>query len=150
MHAMLVVLGFLSSLGLLVLATRLRRSALAPRSWPTVSAIVRCAEVVLHPAGPGPERSTYAARVLYDYTVEGKLYHGDCIAAGMQDSDRRGYPDSLVLRYATGNVAFIHHHPTEPARSVLEIHPRGAGLLPAAAGVALMAASAVALLMLAF
>ena len=138
MIAALPVLCMLFGAWLLIAAAGQRQRSLAERGWPRVLAYVRASEVVSRPDGPGPDPSRYAARVLYDYTVGGHLYHGDCISEGMNFSDRRGYPQSLVLRYATGNVASVHHHPTDPARSVLEIHPRGAGLLNGLAAFALL------------
>lgn len=145
----LALLTLLAGLGLFITAVRQRRASLEAKSWPTVDGIVRAAEVVFHPAGPDAAAPAYAARVRYDYSVDGQLYHGECISTGLVDSVLPAYPDALVLRYAPDNVALIHHHPTHPARSVLEIHPRGAGLLVGTAALALLAASAVAFLALA-
>ena len=134
-------------MGLLAVAVAQRRRSLAAWAWPTARGIVRAAEVERHASGRGGAGpASYSARVRYDYVVDGQTYHGDCISDGMGRQDAPGYPDSLVLRYAPGNVAQVRHHPRDPARSVLEVHPRGAGLLAAEAGLALLAAGVVAFL----
>lgn len=106
-----------------------RRRALAAQGWPTVWGVVRAGEVVHEAAGThGHAGDTYHADVRYDYVVEGLDYHGTCISTGMTDEATPGYPDALVLRYAPGNVTRVRHDPVDHARSVLEVHPRGAGL----------------------
>jgi hypothetical protein len=130
---------------LVALAASQRSRSLLAWTWPTVRGIIRAAEVVRHAHGVGGNGPpSYMARVQYDYDVEGRSYHGTCLSDGMPEDHTRGHPDALVLRYAPGNVTLVHHHPGDPARAVLEIHPRGAGVAAALAGSLFLAAGGVA------
>jgi len=135
----------LIGLALAAVSIQQRRTSLAAWRWPTVPGIVRQSGVTRHPGGPSGHGSpTFAATVQYDYTVDGRLYHGHCIWTGMPEERARSHPDLLVLRYAEGNVAQVRHDPADPAHSVLEIHPQGAGLAAGMAGALLLVAGGLA------
>lgn len=133
----------LGGLGLLILALGQRRSSLESTHWPTAQAIILASDVVLHPGMSGGNPA-YQAYVNYDYEVDGRTYHGNCISVGLTPESTRAHPDTQVLRYAPGSVAQVRHHPTEPGRAVLETHPRGAGLGAAVLGVLLVGAGCAA------
>lgn len=135
MFSALSLLALVIGAGLIVLAVRQRQHAVAAWEWPTVMGIIRTSAVVETPVGPGGAgHVTYLAKVQYDYVVKAVTYHGDCISDGLTADRTRDYPGTLALRYASESGAQVHYDPTNPARAVLEIRPRGAGVAAGALG----------------
>jgi hypothetical protein len=70
---------------------------------------------------------TYAARIAYDYSVEGVRYTGDRVSYGHYDTEDEADAGEVVARYPPGTAVKVHYMPGNPAESVLE---PGSGGLP--------------------
>ena len=124
----------------LVIGTRNVLSAKRSSAWPAASGVIRQSAVVRHSGTHG--KSTYNAKVIYDFTVHGKKYSGSTVAFGDYGSSGSGHARGIVAKYPEGKTVTVHYRPDAPATCVLEpgIHAQ-AYLLPGAGVFALVLAT---------
>jgi hypothetical protein len=71
---------------------------------------------------------TYAARIVYNYTVDGALLTGDIVKSGAVEYNWRGPAERVLGRYPPGLEVTVFVDPSNVGNAVLE--PGGSNLYP--------------------
>ena len=136
-------LGVLLAVGLGLLSAgawlvwRVRALGAASLTWPIAEGTIKSSRVATHDA-EGIEK--YVAKVVYDYTVRGKIYVGDCVRFGVYAGDRQEAQQD-VDKYPVGARVEVRYAPRQPQTSTLEpgiAGMSGGGLAIAAGGATLL------------
>jgi hypothetical protein len=96
--------------------------------WPSVDGAITRSTIERVTSGGGSSnlRSvTYAARIAYEYAVEGTRHTGQRISYGHVDTEAQSDADKVVKLYAVGRQLKVHYMPDNPGASVLEPGARG-------------------------
>jgi len=107
-------------------------SALIARTWPTVPGVVTGSWVDerMHArSGKG-----YAARVVYEYQVNGETLRSDRLYFGSNGPSSTGVDANIlteltVAKYSEGKQVTVHYNPANPKKAV--VATRGSFLYPA-------------------
>jgi len=115
--------GLISSVMMLVAIAQWMRVASA-RRWPVVPGTVLESQVVKSRNSHG----AWSCRpvVTYRYQVAAQIYQNDLLAFGARSLSQGGAAaekraQETVARYPVACQVEVHHHPDDPAQSVLEI-----------------------------
>ncbi len=92
------------------------RSSLRSNSWPTAEGNVVKSEVV---SDLSRGRLAYSADVEYDYSVQGKPYHGASVRVGNTTTKSRKDAEEIVSRFAVGKPVTVHYDPDNPSSCCL-------------------------------
>ena len=89
-------------------------------SWPTVTGTVTHSEVTTHRStSKGRPRTSYGARIEFDYTVEGTTYHGTRRTYRVVASSESAAKEA-VAAHPVGRTVVVSVDPSDPGRAVLE------------------------------
>lgn len=89
-------------------------------SWPTVDGTVTRSEVTSHRStSKGRTRTSYGARIEFDYTVEGTTHHGTRRTYRVVASSESAAKEA-VAAYPVGRTVVVSVDPSDPGRAVLE------------------------------
>jgi hypothetical protein len=109
---------------------------LATESWPVAEARILNSRIVRAPSIGGNRRqiTIWRVEVEYEYSVQGRAYHGQRISArAYEEQAKSGKPSaalsSVLARYPTGAIVPVHHSARNPQNSFLEIDRSGSRLL---------------------
>lgn len=126
----LVVLPILCMIvGLITLLIGARYALLAQssRDWPTTDGIIVSSDVEDHVSRatrtqgkPRKSRTTYSARVEYEYTVEEQKHVATRIGFGQYSSSDASHAREIVKKYSPGSAVTVFYSPQSPNMSVLE------------------------------
>ncbi|HQO58006.1 MAG TPA: DUF3592 domain-containing protein [Candidatus Omnitrophota bacterium] len=99
----------------------------ASQSWPTAQGVVVSSEVAAHRSRSrkGHHRTTYGAKVRYEYTVNGVQYSSDKISFGEYRTHNRGPAQATADRYPPQVEVVVYYNPDKPEEAVLEPGKRG-------------------------
>ena len=70
--------------------------------------------------GNGRSRTSYLAKVLYEFSVEGTMFNGDRIAYGEYGSSSPSDARRIVDRYPRGKSVTVYYMPDNPEECLLE------------------------------
>jgi hypothetical protein len=107
----------------LLIGLRSMQRAQESTNWPSVAAVIVSSSV---DSRSGNKGTTYQAKVLYDYTVDGTQYSSNRIGYGDYGSSNPGHAREVVNQYPKGSKVEVFYMPDHPEESVLEpgIHLR--------------------------
>jgi hypothetical protein len=109
--------------------------ARSSNEWPSVNGTITRSGIERETRTSGTSRSTtYRARVLYEYRVDGTAHSGDRISYGHYDTEKESDAANVVARYPAGRPARVYYQPGNPVESVLEPGSGGVPWLLAALG----------------
>ncbi|MEA2524269.1 MAG: hypothetical protein QOG89_3530 [Thermomicrobiales bacterium] len=89
----------------------------ASRSWPTAPGRILSVEVMRRSGRRGPKRRVHVA---YEYTAAGGTYRGSRIRYGHLSRVSRQRGEELRQSFPPDSSVAVHHHPSNPAVSVLK------------------------------
>ena len=95
---------------------RERALGTASLTWPKAEGTIKSSHVATYDAD-GIEK--YVAKVVYDYTVRGKIHVGDCVRFGTYAGDRQKAQHD-VDKYPVGARVEVRYAPRQPQTSTLE------------------------------
>jgi hypothetical protein len=128
MRALAATCGFLCfAVGGIVLLATVTQALQAKQAadWPTAQGRVVQSTVDVQEGKAVP----FSAHVEYDFTVDGRSYHGQRIAMGPTKRDRqRADVEAVLARYPAGQAVAVHYNPTNPGDAVLEPRLELAGM----------------------
>ncbi len=107
-----MLLDFAAIAGLLFYIAWARRRGRRSRSWPTVSATVTAARVVIG-------GKNWVPRIDYAYVFEGRAYTSHRRSLGITISRDRGTAESIVAACPVGSTVVASVDPNDPAYAVL-------------------------------
>ncbi len=103
-------------------------------SWPTVTGTVTHSEVTTHRStSKGRPRTSYGARIEFDYTVEGATHHGTRRTYRVVASSESAAKEA-VAAYPVGRMVVVSVDPSDPERAVLEPGWDWSNAIPIAVG----------------
>ncbi|NOZ22599.1 MAG: DUF3592 domain-containing protein [Planctomycetes bacterium] len=70
-------------------------------------------------SGKGGNRRRYRPIIEYQYTVQGKTYHGERYDRARISSSSRSYAMNVLAKYPKGSVCKVYYDPDAPESSVL-------------------------------
>ncbi|CAN5429313.1 hypothetical protein BH10PLA2_BH10PLA2_33050 [soil metagenome] len=82
-------------------------------TWPSISGVIVASEIEAH------DEMT-AAKIRYEYVVEGKILEGRAVSFGDVGSSDSSHAQAIVKKYPVGTQVSIFYEPSNPTRSVLE------------------------------
>lgn len=71
------------------------------------------------------DSTTYAPRILYEYSVAGKTYQSRTYRYGQWSTSDRGYAERIVAAHPVGRTLAAYYNPRDPADAVLTVTPDG-------------------------
>jgi hypothetical protein len=86
--------------------------AKAGETWPTAPGKIVSSSV--------ESKRTYEAKVVYEYTVNGKVYSSGRLTMGNINTGDPGRARLIVDRYPPGKAVTVHYSPQDPSRCLLE------------------------------
>jgi Protein of unknown function (DUF3592) len=92
------------------------RSSLRSNSWPTAEGNVLKSEVATDLRRGQP---VYSAEVEYDYSVQGKAYHGAIVRVGNMTTKSRMDAEGIVAQFPVGKPVAVHYDPADPSACCL-------------------------------
>jgi len=101
-------------------------------------------EIRLHRTQP----ADYADRILYEYTVKGRVYHSQAVDLQARDVRDRSAMYALVAAYPTGKAVTVWYDPANPSHALLVPQTGGANSDPRLLTARLIAAAGACLLAL--
>jgi hypothetical protein len=96
--------------------------ARASLAWPRVEGKILSSKVERHEStgNKGKRRTTYGAKVLYEYSLDKNIYHGSRVAYGDYSSSDPGHAQGIVNRYPPVSTVHVYYMPNDPSVSLLE------------------------------
>lgn len=92
----------------------------ASAGWPTVQGTVTHSEVTRHTStSKGRTRTSYNARIEFDYEIDGVRHHGNRRTYRVTSSSQSGAQEA-VDRYPVGSTVTVSYDPDDRTRAVLE------------------------------
>jgi hypothetical protein len=92
----------------------------ASAAWPTAPGTVMRSEVARHTStSKGRTRTSYSARIEFDYKLDGVKYRGDRLTFKVTSSSESGAQET-VDRYPVGSTVRVSYDPDDRTRAVLE------------------------------
>lgn len=92
----------------------------ASAGWPTVQGTVTHSEVTRHTStSKGRTRTSYNARIEFDYEIDGVRHHGNRRTYRVTSSSQSGAQEA-VDRYPVGSTVRVSYDPDDRTRAVLE------------------------------
>jgi hypothetical protein len=88
------------------------------KSWLAAQGVITDSSVESH------GKSSYGAKVVYDYTVNEKSFSGRRVAFGSYNISRSG-AQNIVNRYPKGKTVSVYYDPNNPQACVLEAGVKG-------------------------
>jgi hypothetical protein len=89
-------------------------------AWPTVAGTVTHSEVTRHTStSKGRTRTSYNARIEFDYEIDGVTYRGDRLTFKVTSSSQSGAQET-VDRHPVGSTVTVSYDPDDRTRAVLE------------------------------
>lgn len=116
-------------------------------SWPTADGTIEQSKVEFQ--RPDPRKSgTYAQRIRYAFTLDGRRYSGTRVAYGDYSSSDRSHAQGIVDKYPVGKQVRVYYLPGQPEECLLEpgVKPQ-VWFLPGFGAVLLIAGSLMFLLL---
>ena len=112
----------LIGIGISIWGAVVLKNAKASESWPSVLGEVTESHVVKDTDRDSDGRydTSYHAKVVYRYEVEGAEYTSDTVSFGEHGTDKPGPANEIVKRYPKDGEVKVHYHPQKPETSVLE------------------------------
>jgi hypothetical protein len=94
--------------------------AKASAAWPTVTGTVTHSEVTRHTStSKGRTRTSYNARIEFDYEIDGVTIRGDRLTYKVTSSSQSGAQET-VDRHPVGSTVTVSYDPDDRTRAVLE------------------------------
>jgi hypothetical protein len=112
--------------------------AQASADWPAVDGTITRSTIERISSGGGsgrPRSETHAARIAYEYSVDGNRREGSRVSFGHYDTADEADAARVVKRYPAGTNVKVHYMPGNPGESVLEPGTRGLPWLLLALGI---------------
>jgi len=108
-----------------------RRKLKESLDWPTVGGTIVQSDVqkTMNRDHDGGYESSYTARVIYRYMVDGKSYDGDRIAFGQLSYSRRDRAAAELAPYPLNAQVAVYFNPHKPTDSVLVRSAKGSALI---------------------
>jgi len=97
--------------------------AKASTDWPTTQGTVVASSVERHRTTGSKGRSsstTYHAKILYKFSIEGTTFNGDRVAYGDYGSSSSSNARQIVNRYPKGKSVTVYYMPGNPEECLLE------------------------------
>lgn len=113
------------------------KKAYESRSWPGTPGTITSAYIQTshHRSSEGRSSTSYAPKVSYRYTVEGKTHMCDRIAFGGASGGMESWAKAVVDEYPSGKQVTVHYNPQDPSVAVLKTGFSWGALLLVLAGV---------------
>ena len=93
----------------------------ASSKWPSVKGTIKKCEPIRSSSNEKNRHSTvYHARVIYEFTVDGKTFTGDQYSYGEPTQGSYSSADSAKKQFPQGTGIKVHYDPADPRESVLE------------------------------
>ena len=86
--------------------------------WPTAQGVVQRSSVEYHDSDEGG--GTYHAEVMYEFTVDGATFSGNCVAFGDYGSSNPSHARRIVNKYPKGTAVNVYYMRENPEVCVLE------------------------------
>ncbi|MFH1299426.1 MAG: DUF3592 domain-containing protein [Planctomycetota bacterium] len=103
-----------------LLGLPLIEQAKASKNWPTTEGVVLNSKVVTHRSS-NSSSSTYSAKVIYRYQVEGQNHEGKTVWFGSDlSTSNRSLAEETVGKYPNDKKVTVYYDPQDPAAAVLE------------------------------
>ncbi len=87
-------------------------------SWPTTEAVIQRSSVEYHRGSKGG--GTYHAEILYEFTVNDRVFSSDQVAFGDYGSSNPSHARRIVNNYPQGKKVAVHYQRENPEVCVLE------------------------------
>jgi hypothetical protein len=96
--------------------------ARASADWPSIRGRIVESSVdrYLGKRPKGRSRTSYYARILYEFSVDGTTFYGHRVAYGDDSFRYKSDVQDIVSRYPKGKDVIVHYMPGNPAESLLE------------------------------
>ena len=95
--------------------------AQASVKWPTVAGEIKTSSVESYISRTRSEsETTYHAKVLYEYSINGTKYNGNRVAYSDYGSSNPSHARSIVNRYPKGKTVIVYYLPDNHEESLLE------------------------------
>jgi hypothetical protein len=92
------------------------RSSVRSNSWPTAQGNVVKSGVA---ADMRQGQLVYSADVEYDYSVQGKAYHGKNVRVGNMTTKSQADAEEIVTRFPAGKPVAVRYDPADPSACCL-------------------------------
>ncbi len=92
-------------------------------SWPTAEGVIQRSSVEYHRSSKGG--GTYHAEVMYEFTVNDRVFSSDQVAFGDYGSSNPSHARRIVNSYSQGNKVTVRYLRENPEVSVLEPGMKG-------------------------
>ncbi len=90
-------------------------------AWPTVEGEIIASSIeTQYSTGTEVSSSTYHAKILYEYTVNGTIFTGHRVAYGEYGTGDPAHAERISDKYPKGMAVFVYYMPGKYRESVLE------------------------------
>ncbi len=112
------VLFLLSGIVVAGLTTKHLITGISAKNWPTTTAVIISSGTEWQRATSG-DSPTLIAKVVYEYEVDGYLYHNNRISPNQYGSNKPSHAQREAAAYPVNNSVFVYYNPDDPAQSFL-------------------------------
>lgn len=106
-----------------ITASNLREAARS-RSWPVTKGRISRSELETVRLSPGARRgatvTAYRPLIEYEYRVDGRDYHSQCVRLGATRATTAERAGAELAAFAVGSTVEVHYDPHAPERAMLE------------------------------
>ncbi|OVE76478.1 hypothetical protein BVX98_05730 [bacterium F11] len=126
-------------IGALIWGTTSYKKAQEAKGWPTTEGKIISSEVDSHwsRTGTGTNRRSkmmYDAKVVFEYSVEGRVYTSNKVSFGEYSSSSRRSAQKVVEKYPPNKDVIVFFDPVNPEMAILEPGKIGGIVIPFVAG----------------